>query len=56
MADRYQLLARVRRLLKDEDLDGVVGTSDVIEELLILSYLERRQPGAGFLDRRVLLL
>jgi hypothetical protein len=54
MADRYQLLARVRRLLEDEYLDGVVGTSDVIEELLILSYLERRRPGRGFLDGRVL--
>src|SRR5438477_10917183 len=42
MADRYQLLARVRRLLEDPDLDGIVGTSDVIEELLILSHLERR--------------
>ena len=54
MADRYQLLARVRRLLEDEDLDGVLGTGDVIEELLILSYLERRQPGGSFLDRRVM--
>ena len=54
LADRYQLLARIRRLLEDENLDGLLGTGDVIEELLILSHLERRQGRASFLDNRVL--
>jgi hypothetical protein len=54
MADRYQLLARVRRLLEEENLDGLLATSDVLEELLILNYLERCQGGAGFLNNRVL--
>ena len=43
MGDRYQLLARVRRLFEDENLDGVLATSDVMDDLLILNHLERRQ-------------
>lgn len=54
MGDRYQLIARVRRLLEDSDLDGVLATSDLIEELLILSHLEKDRRGKGFLDDRVL--
>jgi len=54
MGDRYQLIARVRRLLEDPNLDGVLATSDLLEELLILSHLERRQKNDGFLDGRVL--
>ena len=54
MGDRYQLIARVRRLLEDSNLDGILATSDLLEELLILSHLERREKGGGFLDDRVL--
>jgi hypothetical protein len=54
MGDRYQLIARVRRLLEDPNLDGILATSDLLEELLILSHLERRRKGEGFLDGRVL--
>jgi hypothetical protein len=53
MGDRHQYLARARRVLDDPDLDGIVATPDVIEELLILSHLERRKRGKGFLDGRV---
>src|SRR5262245_17521376 len=52
--DRQQYLARARRVLEDPDLDGIVATPDVLEELLILSHLERRRKGQGFLDGRVL--
>jgi hypothetical protein len=54
MGDRHQYLARARRVLDDPLLDGIVGTPDVLEELLILSHLERRRRGKGFLDGRVL--
>lgn len=54
MGDRHGYLARTRRALDDPALDGVMGTPDVIEELLILSHLERRRSGRGFLDGRVL--
>ena len=54
MGDRHQLLARARRVFDDPMLDGVMGTSDILDELLILSHLERRRTGKGFLDGRVL--
>jgi DhnA family fructose-bisphosphate aldolase class Ia len=54
MGDRYQYLARARRVLDDPDLDGVVATADLLEELLILSHIERKRAGRGFLDGRVL--
>jgi hypothetical protein len=54
MGDRYQYLARTRRVLDDPDLDGVVATADLLEELLILSHIERKRAGRGFLDDRVL--
>jgi DhnA family fructose-bisphosphate aldolase class Ia len=54
MGDRHQYLARARRVLDDPDLDGIMATPDVLEELLILSHLERGRGGKGFLDGRVL--
>ena len=54
MGDRHSYLARTRRTLDDPLLDGVMGTADVLEELLILSHIQRRRTGRGFLDGRVL--
>jgi hypothetical protein len=54
MGDRYQLLARTRCVLADQNLDGVVASSDVLEELFLLNYLERRRTSRGFLDGRLL--
>src|SRR6185436_19049167 len=45
MGDRHSYLARARRALDDPLLDGVMGTADVLEELLILSHLQRRRTG-----------
>ena len=54
LGNRYELLGRVRRVLSLPDWDGVMGTTDVLEELLILDGLEREQSGKGFLDNRVM--
>ena len=40
MADRRSLLARLVEALQHPDVDGVLGTPDVIEELLLLGALE----------------
>jgi hypothetical protein len=42
MADRRSLLARVMAALEDPDVDGVLGTPDIVEELLLLGALERK--------------
>lgn len=54
MGDRYELLTRARRILADPDLDGLVASSDVLEDLLFLNYLERKEAGRSFLDGRLL--
>src|SRR4029077_17480694 len=54
MGDRYQLLARTRRVFDDPEIDGSVATSDILEELLFLGHLERKKGGKSFLDGRVL--
>jgi len=54
MGDRHQFLGRARRVLEDPNLDGVLGSTDILEELLILSSIERKQTGKSFLDGRVL--
>ena len=53
MGDRYELLARARRVLCDPNLDGFLAASDVVEDMLILSHLERMATGKSFLDGRV---
>jgi hypothetical protein len=40
MADRRSLLARLAAALSHPDVDGVLGTPDVVEELLLLGALE----------------
>lgn len=54
MADRHDLLARLVYTLQSEWVDGVLGSMDILEELLILHGLmsERDQ---GFLDEKLLI-
>lgn len=40
MADRRSLLARLVAALRHPDMDGVLGTPDIVEELLLLGALE----------------
>jgi hypothetical protein len=40
MADRRSLLARLMAALAHPDVDGVLGTPDIVEELLLLGALE----------------
>ena len=42
MADRYDLLRRLVITLERPGVDGVLGTSDIIEDLLLLGALERK--------------
>jgi DhnA family fructose-bisphosphate aldolase class Ia len=54
MGDRWQFLVRARRVLDDPQLDGVLASTDVMDDLLMLSHLERRKSDKSFLDDRVL--
>ncbi|MBU0496083.1 MAG: aldolase [Chloroflexi bacterium] len=55
LGDRYEYLGRILRILTGSAFDGLMGTPDIIEELLIVNYLIREGGGAGFIDGKVLL-
>jgi len=55
MADRQQYLGRVLRVISSEEFDGVMGPTDILEELFIVNYLVKQGGGPSFLDRKVML-
>jgi len=55
MANRHEYLGRVLRVISSPGVDGVMGTTDIIEDLLIVHHLVKEKHGPGFLDNRVIL-
>jgi hypothetical protein len=54
MGDRHGYLARVLRVITSPEFDGVMGTTDVIEDLLIVDQLYLEHGGNSFLDEKIL--
>lgn len=54
LANRHDYLARIVRALTAPGVDGVMGTPDILEELLLLSRLVRERGGRPFLDFKLL--
>lgn len=55
MGDRHSYLARALRVLTAPGCDGIMGTTDFMEDLLILNALVRESGGASILDDKVLI-
>ena len=55
MADRRDYLARIVRVLQSSQVDGVMATMDVLEDLLTMDELLRESGAAPLLDQRVLI-
>lgn len=55
MADRYHYLARAIRVVTTPGCDGIMGTTDFMEDLLILSALIRRAGLPSFLEEKVMI-
>lgn len=55
MGDRHAYLARALRALMAPGVDGIMGTTDFMEDLLVVSYLVRESGKPSFLDEKVLL-
>lgn len=55
MGNRYEFLSRIYRVLQIPEWDGVMSTTDVLEELLILNYILKREKGESFLDNKVMI-
>src|SRR5437764_7157451 len=49
MVDRHDYLARILRVLVGEDIDGVMATMDILEDLMVIDSLIREAGGPGLL-------
>lgn len=55
MADRHEYLARITRVMMSDNVDGLLATMDILEDLLIVHDLMKKTHDAPFLDNKVLL-
>jgi sugar phosphate isomerase/epimerase/DhnA family fructose-bisphosphate aldolase class Ia len=55
MGHRLDYLGRIVRVLAASRIDGLMATSDLIEEVALASYLAKKKTGQGFLDNKVLI-
>ncbi len=55
MGDRHEYLGRAARVLIGSGFDGIMGTPDFIEDLIVLNYLVKQRGGESFLDDRLLM-
>jgi hypothetical protein len=55
MGDRHSYLARALRVLTTPGCDGIMGTPDFMEEVLIVNALVHESGGASFIDDKVLI-
>jgi DhnA family fructose-bisphosphate aldolase class Ia len=55
MGNRADYLGRIIRVLAASDVDGLMATPDIIDDVVTLDALERRAGGEGFLGKRLLI-
>jgi len=55
MGDRLSYLGRLLRVITSPEFDGIMGTPDILEDLLIVNHLLRKGGGPSFLDGKVML-
>lgn len=55
MGNRYNYLSRVLRVLCNDEIDGVMTTPDIMDDLFIINHIYREYTGNNFLDNKVLI-
>jgi DhnA family fructose-bisphosphate aldolase class Ia/sugar phosphate isomerase/epimerase len=55
LGHRLDYLGRIVRVLAASNIDGLMATSDIIDEAALVNYLVKKRGGKGFLDDKVLL-
>lgn len=55
MADRRDYLARIIRVMQAGDVDGLMATMDIVEDLLTIHGLVRESGGEGLVDGKLLI-
>lgn len=56
MSDRRDFLRRIVRVLQARNVDGVMASMDILEELLLLDYVGQNAGRPSFLDERLLIV
>lgn len=55
MADRRDYLARIIRILQCENVDGLMATMDILEDLLVIGGFLRERGGPSLVDDKLLI-
>ncbi|MFZ5825877.1 MAG: Cgl0159 family (beta/alpha)8-fold protein [Bacillota bacterium] len=55
MANRRAYLERIVRVIAHPEVDGVMATPDIIDDLFLINYQVKEAGGPGFLDEKVLM-
>lgn len=55
MGDRWAYLERIVRVIIRPEIDGVMATPDIIDDLLLINYLVKEAGGVSFMDEKVLI-
>lgn len=54
MGNRTDYLGRILRVMISDEVDGVMATPDLMDDLFIINYIYREYTGQSFLDNKVL--
>ena len=55
MGDRHEYLGRILRVLTLHQVDGIMTTPDIMDDLFIMNYLFKQLGGKSFLDNKILI-
>ncbi len=55
MGDRHEYLGRILRVLTLDQVDGIMTTPDIMDDLFIMNYLFKQLGGKSFLDTKILI-
>jgi DhnA family fructose-bisphosphate aldolase class Ia len=55
MGDRQQYLGRIVRTLMLDEVDGIMTTPDIMDDLFILNNIYKQNGGESFLDKKILI-
>lgn len=55
IANRYEYLGRILRVITNPEIDGLMATSDVLEDVLCVDYIQTKSGAESFLDEKLLI-
>ncbi|MCP4760911.1 MAG: TIM barrel protein [archaeon] len=55
MGDRQQYIGRIARALINDNVDGIMTTPDILDDLMILNHLYKQTGGESFMNNKILI-